>query len=108
MPPVSHMYNHQPFGCNNYLRQDTALGVSASVWILVAYYMLRTAQLGGPVLKASGSVQYTPFQLGDKSPMITDQHTAGGLSKQIKPTGQALTLISPFHKRHYYIIPTLQ
>ena len=31
-----------------------------------------------------------------------------GLSKPIKPTGQALTLINPFHKRHYYIILTLQ
>ena len=28
--------------------------------------------------------------------------------KPIKPTGQALTLINPFHKRHYYIILTLQ
>ena len=43
-----------------------------------------------------------------KSPMITDQHTAAGLSKPIKPTGQALTLINPSHKRHYYTILTLQ
>ena len=67
-----------------------------------------TGQLGGPVLKAFGRVQKTPFQLADKSPMITDQHTAGGLSKPIKPTGQALTLINPFHKRHYNIPLTLQ
>ena len=42
-----------------------------------AFLMLCTAQLGGPVLKAFGRVQYTPFQLADKSPMITGQHTAG-------------------------------
>ena len=52
-----------------------------------AYYwrphMLCTAQLGGPVLKAFGRVQYTPFQLTDKSPMITDQHTAGGSVSQL-------------------------
>ena len=40
-------------------------------------FRLCTAQLGGPVLKAFGRVQYTPFQLTEKSPMITDQHTAG-------------------------------
>ena len=31
-----------------------------------------------------------------------------GLSKPIKPTDQALTLIKYFHKRHHYIILTLQ
>ena len=31
-----------------------------------------------------------------------------GLSKPIKSTGQALTLIDPFHKRHYNIILTLK
>ena len=45
--------------------------------------MLCTAQLGGPVLKPSGRVQYTPVQLGDKSPMITDQHTTGGSVSQL-------------------------
>ena len=69
-------------------------------------HMLCTAQLGCPVLKASGRVQYIPFQQGDRSPMITDQHTAGGSVSQL--TSQALTLINPFHKRHYYIISTLQ
>ena len=64
-----------------------------------------TAQLGGPVLKATGRVQYTPFGLGFKSTMITEQHT---VSKPIKPTNQALTLINLFHKRHFYIIVTLQ
>ena len=39
--------------------------------------------LGGPVLKASGRVQFSPFQLADKSPMITDQHTAGGSVSQL-------------------------
>ena len=42
-----------------------------------------TAQLGGPVLKASGRVQYTAFQLDDKSPMITDQYKAGGSVSQL-------------------------
>ena len=46
-------------------------------------FMLCTAQLGGPVLKASGRVQNTPFQLGDKSPKITDQYTAGGSVNQL-------------------------
>ena len=45
--------------------------------------MLCTAQLGGPVLKASGRVQHTSFGLGDKSPMITNQHTAGGSVSQL-------------------------
>ena len=45
--------------------------------------MLCTAQLGGPVLKASGRVQNTPFQLGDKPPIITDQLTAGGSVSQL-------------------------
>ena len=45
--------------------------------------MLCTAQLGGPVLKASGRVQNTPFRLADKSPMITEQHTAGGSVSQL-------------------------
>ena len=45
--------------------------------------MLCTAQLGRPVVEAFGRVQYTPFQLADKSPMITDQHTAGGSVSQL-------------------------
>ena len=45
--------------------------------------MVCTAQFGGRVLKASGRVQYTPFQLGDKSHMITDQQTAGGSVSQL-------------------------
>ena len=45
--------------------------------------MLCTAQLGGPVLKAFGRVQKPPFQLADKSPMIKDQHTAGGSISQL-------------------------
>ena len=44
------------------------------------------AQFGGPVLKASGRVQYTSFQLGFKSPMTTDQHTAGGSVSQLGPS----------------------
>ena len=52
-------------------------------WLLMAWYqiggsMLCTAQLGGPVLNASGRVRYSPFQPGYKSPMTTDHHTAGG------------------------------
>ena len=53
-----------------------------SVWPLM-HDMLCTAQFGGPVLKASGRVQNTPFQLGDKSTKITDQHTAGGSVSQL-------------------------
>ena len=45
--------------------------------------MLCTAQLPGPVLKAFGWVQFSPLQLADKSPMITDQHTAGGSVSQL-------------------------
>ena len=48
-----------------------------------AVHMLCTAQLGGPVLKAFRRVQNTPLQLADKSPMITDQHTAGGSVSQL-------------------------
>ena len=47
------------------------------------YYMLFTAQLPGPVLKAFGRAQFSPLQLADKSPMITDQHTAGGAVSQL-------------------------
>ena len=42
-----------------------------------------TGQLDGPVLKASGRAQYTPFELGDNSPMITDQHREGGSVSQL-------------------------
>ena len=45
--------------------------------------MLCTAQLGGPVLKAFGRVQFSSFQLADKSPMITYQHSAGGSVSQL-------------------------
>ena len=41
------------------------------------------AQLGGPFLKASGGIQNSPFQLCDKSPKTTDQHTAGGSVSQL-------------------------
>ena len=54
--------------------------------------MLCTAQLGGPVLKASGRVQFTPFRLADKSPMIKDQHTAGSSVRQLSQ----LTKLSPW------------
>ena len=45
--------------------------------------MLCTAKLPGPVLKAFGWVQISPFQMADKSPMITDQLTAGGSVSQL-------------------------
>ena len=51
-----------------------------------------TAQLGCPVLKASGRVQYSPVGLGDKSPMITGQHTAGGSVSQLTKLSPWLTL----------------
>ena len=35
------------------------------------------------VLKAFGRAQFSPLQLADKSPMITDQHTAGGSVSQL-------------------------
>ena len=54
--------------------------------------MLCISQFGGPVLKASRRVQNTPFQLGDKSPKITDQHTAGG---SVSPLSQ-LAKLSPW------------
>ena len=92
-------------GCHNLpLVHDTPLGAPASVklvyWLLLGllYYpgtlwpMLCTAQLPGPVLKAFGRVQISPFQLADKPPMITDQHTAGGSVSQL---GQ-LTKLSPW------------
>ena len=50
-----------------------------------------TGQLGGPVLKASGRFQYNPFGPGDKFPMITDHHTAGGSVNQLSQ----LTKLSP-------------
>ena len=60
----------------------------AGSWDLFHYsrgslIMLCTAQLGGPVLKAFGRVQFSPFQLADKSPLITGQHTAGGPVSQL-------------------------
>ena len=55
-------------------------------------HMPWTAQLGGPVLKASGGVQYSPVGLGDKSPMITGQHTAGGSVSQLTKLLPWLTL----------------
>ena len=39
--------------------------------------------ISGPILKAFGRVQYTPFQLADKSPMIADQHTEMGSVSQL-------------------------
>ena len=36
-----------------------------------------TGQLGGSFLEASGRVKKTLFRFDDKSPKITDQHTAG-------------------------------
>ena len=53
------------------------------MYIGASFFMLCTAQLGGPILKAFGRVQYTPFQLAVKSPMITDQHKAGGSVSQL-------------------------
>ena len=51
----------------------------------VMFIMLCTAQLGGPILKTPGRVQNAPFQLGDKSPKITDHGAhSRGLSKPIK------------------------
>ena len=55
-------------------------------------HLMCIAQLGGPVLRASERVQYIPFQLGDKSPMITGQHTAGGSASQLRQ----LTKLSPW------------
>ena len=54
--------------------------------------MLCTAQFGGAILKASGRVQYSPFQLDDRSPIITHQHTAGGSVSQLSQ----LTKLSPW------------
>ena len=46
-------------------------------------HMLCTAQLPGSVLKAFGRARFSLLQLADKSPMITDQHTAGGSVSQL-------------------------
>ena len=56
------------------------------------FHMSCTEQLGGPVLKASGRVKKSPFGLGDKSPTITDQHTARGSVSQLSQ----LTKLSPW------------
>ena len=80
-------------------------------WLYVTQFLLHympcTGQLGGPVRKAFERVQSTSFSPNDESPMITDQHTAGGSVSQL---GQWPThiLINPFHKIHYYIIWTLK
>ena len=61
-------------------------GMATSVIFLIKNNlnsMLCTAQLHGPVLKAFGWVQISPFQMADKSPMITDQLTAGGSVSQL-------------------------
>ena len=55
--------------------------------------MVCTAQLGGPVLKAFGRVQYPPLQLADKSPMITDQHTTGGSVSQLSQLAKSWVYI---------------
>ena len=73
--------------CQAYFMVTKAWQIFFQHCVRVAWFisnaMLCTAQLGGPVLKAFGRVQYTPFQLADKSPMITDQHTAGGSVSQL-------------------------
>ena len=60
---------------------DPCHGWNMRVYFIIS--MLCTPQLGGHGLKAFGRVQYTPFQLADKSPMITEQHTAGGSVSQL-------------------------
>ena len=46
--------------------------------------MIRNSMLlPGPVLKAFGWVQISPLHMADKSPMITDQLTAGGSVSQL-------------------------
>ena len=47
---------------------------------------------GGPVLEGLWTGLVYPLQLGDKSPMITDQHTAGGSVSQLSQ----LTKLSPW------------
>ena len=63
--------------------------VPYTIWYLT---MLCTAQLPGPVLKAFGWVQISPFQMAYKCPMITDQLTAGGSVSQLSP----LAKLSPW------------
>ena len=72
--------------CLTHIRRRTTLytNVNLLAWMLWnPCYMLCTAQLPGPVLKAFGWVQISPFQMADKSPMITDQLTAGGSVSQL-------------------------
>ena len=72
--------------CSGIVREGTSVcrfkSVPTSV-IADRLAMLCTAQLPGPVLKAFGWVQIYPFQMADKSPMITDQLTAGGSVSQL-------------------------
>ena len=70
--------------------------------------MLHTAQLGGHIMKASRRSRILLFSkvISPPSTQTSTQQRAHG--EPIKPTGQALTLINPFHKRHYHIILTLQ
>ena len=78
-------YTHLYCVMNDYLKVNGGVlfRLRTQMDVHISSCMLCTAQLGGPVLKASGRVQYTPFQLGDKSPMATDQHTAGGSVSQL-------------------------
>ena len=62
---------------------NAKFGSKLLIFLSSVTFMLCTAQLPGPVLKAFGRVQFSPFQLADKSPMITDQHTAGGSVSQL-------------------------
>ena len=63
--------------------QDTQSMIRPSYKLKTNHHMPCTAQLVGSVLKTSWRVQYTPFGPGDKSPIITDQHRAGGSVSQL-------------------------
>ena len=88
----------------------------ACVYVRLLLYliwcMLCTAQLPGPVLKAFGRVHISPFQMADKSPMITDQHRAGGSVSQLSQWAKlspSLTLstkgitTSFWHYKKYFV-----
>ena len=85
--PVTILQNHVYSPC---LERPPVL-IDHNIWwsLYTGFFVMPcTGQLGGPVLKASGRVQNTPFGLGDKSPKITDQHPAVGSVSQITHWGR--------------------
>ena len=67
---------------------DMFLNQDSLLWLHIGYFFFTKSipccAQHSLVVRSEGLwVQYTPFQLGDTSPMITDQHTAGGSVSQL-------------------------